>query len=127
MAHLNGVAADAPAYMAALVDFLTTGALAAEGHAWSKAWESADGKEFVMQGEGTVGGNPVYVGFRKDFNDATRTYLLFIRGMTGVNVGAVTLADHVGISGEVAMFLDGEPIGYWFVANGRRIILVAQL
>ena len=128
MSYSNGTAANHTAFVTALVAFLTTDSgLTTEGHLWTKPWQNSDGTQFVMQGPGVPGGNPVYVGFRTLFNDVTSTYQLMIRGMTGISLGATDMSGHTGLSPEVAMFLDLEPMEYWFVANGRRVILVAKI
>lgn len=120
MAFTSGSAANAPAFMTEFTNFVTS-------NGWDQVWNSADSTEFVLRGTGTLGGHSVYVGLRMAFDNSNRVYLLFIRGLSGYTASAVELGDHPGASNEVAIFLDGEPMGYWFVANERRIIIVAKL
>ena len=128
MAYVNGTAADHNGLVAELINFLTTDSgLSSEGNLWTKPWASSDGSQFVMQASGVDGSVPVFVGFRTAFDATTQSFILYMRGMTGIDSGATDYSQHANPSAEVAICLDSNPIEYWIMANNRRVILVAKI
>ncbi|MNK66237.1 hypothetical protein D3C87_855530 [compost metagenome] len=132
MAYQTGVASDHIDLWDKLKAFLTTDpALVAAGQNWSVAWEAASGAAFptdiVLKGPGMAGDDEVFIGLRRV--DAPQLQSFFIRmvGMTGVLPGGVAYNNHVNVSDNVVMFLDQNPMKYWFVANGRRFVVVVKV
>lgn len=111
---------------AKLHSFLTTNDdLVAAGEAWSQVWAAND--QIVLRGPGLSGDDRCYVGLRTAFDPLTDSYSIMMRGMAGVLPGATDIGGHVSVSNEVGIYTDSQPHTYWFVASGRRFVVVLKI
>lgn len=132
MAFATGTATSHTDLFAKLKTFLTTNAdLVAASQAWTTPWVAPGGApnttDIVLQGPGLAGGDAVLVGLSLVADVPNDSYVLYSRGMTGILTTGVAIADHVDRSPLVGMYLDPNPMTYWFVANGRRFVVVVKI
>lgn len=133
MAVEIGTATDAADLYDKLISFLTTNAdLVSAGQEWAIAWDSPAAYEnqsdIVLRGPGLSGQDQVYVGMRLYQDPIGDTFFIQTRGMTGVLPTGLHYADHVNVTPSyVRMFLDVGTMSYWFVANGRRFMVVVKI
>lgn len=132
MAFATGTASSHTDLFAKLKTFLTTNTdLVAASQAWTNPWSAPGGApnttDIVLEGPGLAGGDAVLVGLSLVADVPDDSYVLYSRGMTGVVSGGVRIADHVNRSPLVGMYLDANPMTYWFVANGRRFVVVVKI
>jgi len=74
------------------------------------------------------GSDQIFVGFRRVDAPGVNSYMIRLIGMTGVNAAGTSFTDHVNVApSQVVMFLDRNPMKYWFVANGRRFVVVVKI
>lgn len=129
MAYATGTATDQNDLWVKLRSFLTTNsALVAAGQQWSQAWGSSNAMQYVMRGPGLTGTDQIYVGIKLVSDIAADRHWIELRGLTGVaGVGSASdIADHANPSSAKRMFLDSAPMKYWFVASGRRFVVVVR-
>lgn len=124
MATVTGVATDYKDLLARLRTFLT----GAPG--WTSLRYTVGGAgnpdECILRAPGLGGTDQIFVGIRT-FENATADYFNWrLGGFTGYD-GALTFAGQAGAMTNVFMTLWNSPIPYWFVANGRRVIVVAKI
>jgi hypothetical protein len=99
--------------------------------AWTVMRYSAPGgagstHELILRGPGLGATDQIFVGI-STFENATADYFNWrLAGMTGFN-NALAFGAQPGYMGNVFNSLWNSPIPYWFVANGRRIIIVAKI
>lgn len=116
-----------------LISFLTTNAdLVAAGQEWAIAWQAPSGAvnetDIVLRGPGLSGRDQVYVPMRLNQDAPSDAYWLQIRGATGVIPSAEEYTEHVNVTPNyVRMFMDIGTYQYWFVANGRRFMVVLKI
>lgn len=133
MAVETGTANDAADLYAKLISFLTTNVdLVTAGQEWAIAWDDPDPSEnqsdIVLRGPGLSGQDQVYIGMRLHEDPIGDTFYIQCRGMTGVLPTGLHYADHVNVMPNyVRMFLDVGTMQYWFVANGRRFMVVVKI
>ncbi|QPZ53254.1 virion structural protein [Achromobacter phage vB_AchrS_AchV4] len=132
MAYETGVASSHLDLWDKLRTFLTTNpALVAAGQNWSVAWQAGAGAtnptDMVLSGPGMAGADQVFVGLRRVDAPLVQSFHFRMVGMTGVNPGGVSYTDHVNVSDSVVMYVDQNPMKYWFVANGRRFVVVVKV
>lgn len=133
MAFETGTATNYQDFFDKLLTFLQTDAdLVAAGQEWEVAWEAPGGAanetDIVLRGPGLSGNDNVLVGLRLVEDVGADRFALHLSGMTGVLPAAVAFDEHVNCTPQVPlMFLDSNPMTYWFVANGRRFIAVAKI
>ncbi len=133
MATATGTATDYLDFWNKLIAFLTTNAtLVAAGQQWSVAWTAPVGApnstDIVLKGPGMSGSDEVFVGLRLETDVVGDRFTIFMTGMTGVLAGATEYDQHVNCTPySVRFFLGSIPMGYWFVANGRRFVAVAKI
>lgn len=130
-AFVSGTATDHNDLWTKLITFLTTDAtLLAAGEEWSAVWTHASGATsgVVLQGPGLSAGDEVLVGLKLVERPTPDEYEIQILGMTGVLPAATTFDGHVNVTpNKVLMFIDSNPMDYWFVANGRRFMAVVKI
>jgi len=131
-AYATGTASNAAALFAALKTFLTMNStLVAAGQQWTTAWTAPTGApnttDIVLKGPGTGGTDNIYVGLSLDSNIGADSYKLWLTGMTGTLLTANSISEHLLPSPPVAMYLDSNPMTYWFVASGRRFSVVVKI
>jgi len=134
MAYLTGTATNAADLWTKLLAFLTTNtALVAAGQAWQTVWTAPGGApnstDVMLKGPGLAGGDAVYVGLRRTDNTLTlNESLIWLSGATGYSSSATQFNGHVNSLGNTpAMFIDNAAMTYWFVANGRRFVVVTKM
>lgn len=109
-----------------LLTFLTSNSsLVAAGEAWTVAW--SNGNQRVLKGPGLSAHDEVLVGLKLNADAAIDSYWIELRGMSGVLSGATDVGGHTNVSKKVGIYLDSQPFTYWFVANGRRFIVVLKI
>lgn len=104
---------------------ITQGVLSAAGQAWTvDRWSG--GNELILHGPGLAGSDAIYVGVRA-FQDIGVPYFNWgVRGAVGFDAG-LTFANQPGVSPETYVLLDDDPMTYWFVGSGRRIVGVVKV
>lgn len=133
MAFATGVASDYNALWTALISFLKTDAdLVAAGQQWTEVWAAPGGapndSDIILKGPGLSGDNSVYVGMRLEEDVASDRFALCLSGLVGVIAGAAEFNLHANSQPAFSrMFLANAPMTYWFIANGRRFIVVAKI
>lgn len=117
---------------AKLRDFLTTNAaLVAAGENWSVLSGPATGAltftdELLLKGPGTAGTDEILVGLHPSVSVASDYYNLGIAGYSSYNPG-IALIDQVNrLTPRYIHLWDGS-MPYWFIANGRRFIVVVRV
>lgn len=132
MAFATGTATDHVDLWTKLRAFLTTNSdLVAAGENWEVVWQAPSGApnetDVVLRGPGLAEQDTVYVGMRRGMDALADSYWMELRGMAGINPAATTYSGHINPSREVRMFTDIGSMTYWFVANGRRFIVVLKI
>lgn len=133
MAVETGTAANPSDLYSKLVSFLTTNVdLVAAGQEWTVVWDTPGAlynqTDKVLRGPGLSGQDQVYVGLRLYEDTIGDTFYLECAGMTGVLPTGQHYRDHVNVMPNfVRMFTDVGTVSYWFVANGRRFIVVLKI
>ena len=130
MAVEIGTATSASDLYTKLISFLTTNAdLVAADQEWATAWDAgADPTDIVLRGPGLSETDQVYVGMRLHEDAIGDTFYIKMVGMTGVLDAGTSYTDHVNVTpNHVRMFLDVGAVSYWFVASGRRFMVVVKI
>jgi hypothetical protein len=132
VAYSTGTATDHVDLWNKLKTFLTSdSSLVAAGQAWTVAWSHATrpNEELVLKGPGLSGTDQVYVGlWRQDGALTAGESTVNLCGSTGVIPTATRYNGHVNSSvQQPKIFLDQNPMQYWFVANGRRFVVVIKI
>jgi len=116
-----------------LLTFLTSHPdLVADRQQWQIVWRATDRPgstepDLLLRGPGLSEQDAIFVSMRHDaFPTEDRHYFSF-RGATGPMSTAVSFSGHVHTSGTVRMFTNNGPMEYWFVANGRRFMIVVKI
>ncbi len=133
MAFETGTASSYKDLLAKLRTFVTTNAaLVAAGQAWtSLRYDNTSAEhELILRGPGLGGDDEIYVGIKTESSSGSDYYNWLLYGFTGyesaaaitVQPGVLTFAD-----GGPKLLLSNGSIKYWFVANGRRIVIVAKV
>lgn len=130
MAYSTGTATNHTDLWTKLLAFLTTdSALVAAGQEWTTVWSHATLPELVLQGPGLSGTDQVLVGMsRRDDALTVGESVIDLCGCTGIIPTAARFSDHVNsLPRRPLVFLDQNPMEYWFVANGRRFVVVIKI
>lgn len=130
--YINSTATDAHDLYADLLTALQSNAAltgAVPSQAWVNVWQHTSGAEagIVLRGPGLSATDQVYVGLKLLLSTPGDSYELYVYGMTGVIPSALELTNHVNVSPGESCFLDVGSMNYWFVANGRRFVVVAKM
>lgn len=127
MAWTSGTATDHRDLLRRLRQFLTADMMPA-GERWqAMRWvEQPTTQELLLKGPGLAGADAIHVGIRSSQNVATDVYNWHLQGATGY-LPLDAWADQPNVSTERHMALWNQPIPYWFVANGRRILVAARV
>ena len=89
-----------------------------------------------LKGVGNAGTDEIFVGIKTRQNEGQDTYNWLINGYTGWNIGVTDFYSQQGAienSGTTSsgwcpkILLSNATFSYWFVANGRRFIVVAKV
>lgn len=82
--------------------------------------------EVILKAPGLAGTDAIYVGIQPFANVTADYYDWRLAGFTGFN-NALAWNAQPGYMGKVFTSLWNSPIPYWFVANGRRAIIVSKI
>ena len=132
MAYASGTVTGRDDLWDKLLSFLTTNpALVAANQAWEIVWshDETNMSRRTLKGKGLSGLDEIYVSLEKqDGPHFAGEPILWVGGSTGVSPTAQVIIDHPGsLTRYPAMFLDIAPMSYWFVANGRRFVVVVRI
>lgn len=132
MAYATGTATDRNDLWNKLLSFLTTNpSLVATNQAWEVVWsyDTPNNSRRMLKGKGLSGLDEIFVSLLKqDDLYYSGESLLWICGATGFSPTATVITDHPNsLARYPAMFLDNGPMSYWFVANGRRFVVVVRM
>lgn len=132
MATATGTATNYLDLLAKLRDFLVTNtALVAAGQAWEQVGGLASGPitatDYVsLKGKGLAGTDQIFLSLRPFTNNPAGRYHLKLRGHTAYDPATPT-DDPLGSNTPyVVLPLVNASIQYWFIANGRRFIVIAK-
>lgn len=138
MAYEQGSATDYRDLLSKLRTFLTTNsALVAAGQNWvEQRWNQTgamDGtQELILKGPGLSGSDNVYIGIKSLGNLASDYFNWVLNGYHGYN-SAADFYNQPGATSQsvngynICLHLANFAIPYWFVANGRRVIIVVKV
>jgi len=96
------------------------------------ALKDADG-ELILQGEGLAGLDEIFVGIKTYYDAPGDYYNWRLQGYTGYSAGLTFDTQPGAITTEVSqnycprLCLWNSSIPYWFIANGRRFIVIAKV
>jgi hypothetical protein len=115
-----------------LRDFLTTNAdLVTAGQEWLQiagpGGALTDADEIVLQGPGTAGADEILVGLKCFTSVGSDYYNLAMYGLTAYNGALGGIASQIGVTRPGVVHGWDDPMPYWFVANGRRFIVVIRV
>ncbi len=133
MAYQTGIATDYRDLMDQFRAFITGHAdLVAAGQEWAELrWAAgADTQELIIKGPGTAGSDEIYCGI-KTWEDSTQArYIWEMNGFIGYNA-ANQFDDQPGAIPQSKyppkMTLANASMAYWFVASGRRAVIVVKI
>lgn len=131
MAYEIGTATDYKDLIAKLKTFVTTNAaLVAAGQQWTVMRHTAPASgdhELILRGPGLAGVDQIYVGIKTEDAPAISGYNWKLQGFTAfANVTFDAQPGAMGGTNQPRLLLVNAPMNYWFVASGRRIIVVAR-
>lgn len=131
MVTVTGTATGASDLYTKLIAFLTTNAtLVTAGEEWATVWSGSGpyANDKVLMGQGLAGADEIYVGMRLYSDTVADEHWIEFRGMTGVIGTGVTYDDHLNVQPVPSrMFIDNDTMNYWFIANGRRFMVVLKI
>lgn len=132
MAYITGVADNHVDLWDKLITFLTDDPqLVASGENWFIDWSAPSGapneSDIVLRGVGSTGKEEILVGLSRFENYEANSFYFRMVGMTGINPTATAYDDHINTSKSVVMYADQNAMRYWFVANGRRFVVVVKI
>lgn len=81
----------------------------------------------ALKGPGMAGTDEIFVNMYTRSADAADIFNLVVRGATSFDATATALNQPGQSSSQKAMLLWELPMTYWFVANGRRFIVIAKV
>lgn len=127
MAYETGTATDHMDLLAKLRAFATANAdLVAAGQEWTELHYDAVAGELVLRGPGLAGQDEVYVGASVYADADLDEYGLVLQGFTGWLAGNGVDQPGAMTTPPLMPLWDGA-IPYWFVGNGRRLVVVAKV
>lgn len=129
MAWTSGTATDYRDLLAKLRKFLTTDMTPASERWTELRWDQqATTQELILKGPGLSGTDEIYIGIRSYQDASAGWYFWDLQGFIGYNAANVFSAQPGAIDNYApGMSLWNAPIQYWFVANGRRVVVVAKV
>lgn len=132
MAFTSGTATGFNDLYAKLRDFLTTNAtLVAAGQNWDVVFGPSTGPltftdQLLLKGPGAAGTDEILVSLEPNVSVVGDYYNLGINGLSSYNP-AVTLLEQANRSGARYLHLWDGSMPYWFIANGRRFIVIVRV
>lgn len=117
--------------------FVTTNAaLVSAGQNWAvERWDTSDEYELILKGPGLTAADEIMVGIQSYSSAPDDYYNWRLGGFAGFDTnvafaeqpGANPMPPHGDVDEQVLLHLWDSSIPYWFVANGRRIVVVAKV
>lgn len=130
MAVATGTATNYTDLLARLITFLTTDAtLVGLGQNWtvlSTTTTTTGENSHLLRGPGLSGSDQIHVRVYGSSIATSDRFGFGAQGFVSYNSG-LSHGDQPGASGYVGMGLWNSSIPYWFIANGRRFIVVAKV
>lgn len=80
-----------------------------------------------LKGIGNGGTDEIFVQLRSYKNTGAGYYNVELRGATGFDAAITAPILNPGISSLVDLALSGGAMDYWFIANGRRFVIIAKI
>ncbi|EAS1642601.1 hypothetical protein DR46_12100 [Salmonella enterica] len=141
MAWTSGTAANERELLTALNDFLTTSPeLVASGENWQQIYSgtiaatetTAPRVAYAWVAPGSAAADQIYVAARTSNSIADDIYNVYFAGGTWFSPGAVTSPDTfwsslTNPSSVVGLCADAGNVRYWFIASGRRFIVITSI
>lgn len=130
MAYATGTATNAADLYSKLLTFLTANAsLVAAGQQWTVPWSGSGdyANDRVLEGPGLSGDDQVFVAMRLESDVPNDRFAIIFQGVTGYLTLASEYSGHVNPSNAARMYLSNTSMTYWFVANGRRFVVVVKV
>lgn len=93
------------------------------------AWQAmrAGSGEYIWKAPGSDGVSAIYVGAQSYSNAGADIYNWRLQGFSGYDAGATFAGQPGALPASQGIALWQGDIPYWFVANGRRVIVVAKV
>lgn len=131
MAFATGTASNYTDLLARLITFLTTNAnLVSAGQNWTvlntQALGAAGENGHLLRGPGLAGDDAVYIRLQANSVAASDIFGWSAYAFSNYNP-SLAHANQPGMSPDVGMALWNGSTRYWFVANGRRFIVIAYV
>lgn len=82
--------------------------------------------ESYLKAPGLSGTESIYINIRAFHYTSSDYYNFEMRGAQGYNSSNAFIAQP-GLSGATFLYLWNQPIPYWFIANGQRVIIIAKV
>lgn len=130
MAYATGIATSSTDLWDKLLAFLTTNAaLVAAGEEWDVAWTHPSGPTsgVALRGPGTGGTDSIFVSMALTTTTGSDDHFIQFHGMSALNPSALLVAEHINVSPGVRIWLDSGAMKYWFVASGRRFMVITNI
>jgi len=133
MAYEIGTASGYADLAEKFINFLTTNDdLVALNQQWEVVWTGSGRmptypEDIVLRGPGLAGSDDIYVGFRQIPLPGNDRYNWAFRGIVGINPAALTYNEHTNVSDPVCVHFADYEMPYWFIANGRRFIVIVRV
>lgn len=107
---------------------VTVGALSGTNNQWLiDRYDYFDSThELIFHGQGLAGTDEVYVGIRLQEDAGAQEFIWEVRGFTGFS-NPDPFASQPGVSPASYTSFWNQDMEYWFVVNGRRFVVVAQI
>lgn len=127
-AFATGTATSHTDLFSKLITFLTTNAaLVAAGEQWEVIADHG-AYEKVVRGPGLSNQDDIYVGLKIVTRPTEDEYEIQITGMSGILGESNTFDGHINTAPtHVRMFTDSGAQSFWFVASGRRFVVVTKI
>jgi len=130
MAYATGIATSSTDLWNKLLAFLTADvSLVAAGEEWDVVWTHPSGSTsgVVLRGPGAAGTDSIFISMALTTTTGTDDHRIQFHGMSAINSSALLVTEHLNVSPGVRIWLDAGPMKYWFVASGRRFMVVANM
>ena len=127
MAWVSGTCVGHLELLDALKTFLTSDAGLVEAEqTWTVLTDITNGtREVYLKGVGFSGTDEIFIGFKVFDDSSTDIHNLAVAGFTGYREGIPFLSQPG--AGTLYMTLTDQAIAYWFIADGRRLIIIARV
>ena len=94
---------------------------------WDTDFDGNGNYEIIAHGPGSSGADEIYTGIQTYFDAGDDYYNWKMFGMTGFAAGQIAELQPGCTQGNwPSMLLWNDPIDYWFLGNGRRIVVITK-